>query len=432
MAARVRRTDTGRVVRRQHGQSAVEYLGLIAGVAILVGVLLAAVPGIGQTVVAKIDGAIALVGGTGGGDGPGPVGAPPAGGGPAPPSSGGPPDAAPASADPEGFVDTDADGLTDAEDPVPGEGDIDGDGLSDGEEIALGSDPHNDDSDDDDVPDGEEYEQGTDPAQGVAPLTEENAWRPWERVGMTEDEWREFESAVLDEVNPGGLEGFLAGDPYWGVTLDENGELELMELQQASVGSGLAKGLARVLGSGGRAASLGQAASRAAARVPASARGPLARLGVVPGRTAARAPLPPARPGTAMGALDTLGRPTGAAATITRQTLGTGTRASSRIRPPGFQGGPANQARGHLIGRQLGGSGTDARNLVTLFQRPANSPVMRGFEGQVRTAVEAGQTVRYTATPIYRGAEAIPRAVTLSARGSRGFRLDVTVLNKGG
>ncbi|MDP8995132.1 MAG: hypothetical protein M3N07_09165 [Pseudomonadota bacterium] len=34
--------------------------------------------------------------------------------------------------------------------------------------------------------------------------------------------------------------------------------------------------------------------------------------------------------------------------------------------------------------------------------------------------------------PIYRGSEAVPRAVTLTARGSRGFRLDVVVLNKAG
>jgi filamentous hemagglutinin len=44
--------------------------------------------------------------------------------------------------------------------------------------------------------------------------------------------------------------------------------------------------------------------------------------------------------------------------------------------------------------------------------------------------VESGQTVRYQVTPIYRGSELVPRAVTLSARGSGGFRLNVTVLNK--
>jgi hypothetical protein len=57
---------------------------------------------------------------------------------------------------------------------------------------------------------------------------------------------------------------------------------------------------------------------------------------------------------------------------------------------------------------------------------------MRGFETAVRRAVERGEVVRYNAQPIYRGAEEIPRAVTLTARGNRGFRLDVTILNRGG
>jgi hypothetical protein len=109
--------------------------------------------------------------------------------------------------------------------------------------------------------------------------------------------------------------------------------------------------------------------------------------------------------------------------------LGTGTRATRT--PPGY-GPNAGLARGHLIARQLGGTGRDVRNLVTLYQRPANTPAMLRFENQVRAAVRGGEKVRYTVTPIYRGAEAVPRAVTLSARGSRGFRLAVSVLNKAG
>lgn len=56
---------------------------------------------------------------------------------------------------------------------------------------------------------------------------------------------------------------------------------------------------------------------------------------------------------------------------------------------------------------------------------------MLGFENSVRRAVARGEMVRYTAQPIYRGTEAIPRAISLTARGNRGFRLAVTVLNKG-
>jgi DNA/RNA non-specific endonuclease len=58
------------------------------------------------------------------------------------------------------------------------------------------------------------------------------------------------------------------------------------------------------------------------------------------------------------GELDSLGRPTGIHAEITPDMLGTGTDASRGIRPAGFEGGAAGQARGHLLGKQLGGSGS--------------------------------------------------------------------------
>ncbi|MBN8781339.1 DNA/RNA non-specific endonuclease [Thiobacillus sp.] len=129
------------------------------------------------------------------------------------------------------------------------------------------------------------------------------------------------------------------------------------------------------------------------------------------------------------GALDTFGRPTGVSATITRDMLGTGSPASRSIIPPGFEGGATGQARGHLLGNQLGGSGSDARNLVTIQQNPANTPVMRGYENQVRSAVEQGQAVRYSATPIYNGSDLAPHGITINASGSQGFTLDVTILN---
>jgi hypothetical protein len=132
------------------------------------------------------------------------------------------------------------------------------------------------------------------------------------------------------------------------------------------------------------------------------------------------------------GELDALGRPTGVTATITQDMIGTGTEASRSIRPPGFQGGAANQARGHLLGRQLGGSGTEPRNLVTIEQRPANTPVMSTYEGRVRAAVESGQTVQYASTPVYDGTNPVPPAITLEAQGSGGYRLGVSVLNPPG
>ncbi|WP_304598574.1 DNA/RNA non-specific endonuclease [Pseudocitrobacter sp. RIT415] len=131
------------------------------------------------------------------------------------------------------------------------------------------------------------------------------------------------------------------------------------------------------------------------------------------------------------GPLDELGRPTGVKATLTRDMMGTGTKANSAIEPPGWSGNGTkyNQGRGHLLGRQLGGSGDVPENLVTLQQNPVNSPVMRDFEGQVRVAVEKGETIEYTSTPVYKGDNLAPRGVTITAKGDQGFNLDVTILN---
>ena len=131
------------------------------------------------------------------------------------------------------------------------------------------------------------------------------------------------------------------------------------------------------------------------------------------------------------GALDSLGRPTGVDANLTPDMVGTGTPASRSISPPGFAGGAAGQARGHLLGRQLGGSGTDPRNLVTIFQNPANTPIMSGLEGQVRAALEAGQVVDYSATPVYTGSDLVPAGITLRAQGSGGLDFFLTGAQQG-
>jgi RHS repeat-associated protein len=130
------------------------------------------------------------------------------------------------------------------------------------------------------------------------------------------------------------------------------------------------------------------------------------------------------------GELDALGRPTMVEATITEDMIGTGSSASKGIQPPGFGGGAVGHARGHLLGNQLGGSGKEVRNLITIYQNPANTPVMSGFESQVRAAVEGGEVVQYRITPIYNGSAPMPVGITLEASGSNGFRLQVSVLNK--
>jgi hypothetical protein len=89
-------------------------------------------------------------------------------------------------------------------------------------------------------------------------------------------------------------------------------------------------------------------------------------------------------------------------------------------------------ARGHLLGRQLGGDGNDPRNLVTLAQNPANSPAMRDFEAAVRKAVEAGETVDYKVTPVYLGDSPVAVGVTMSAQGDGNppFSLEVSIINQ--
>ncbi|QDD88201.1 DNA/RNA non-specific endonuclease [Pseudomonas oryzihabitans] len=133
-----------------------------------------------------------------------------------------------------------------------------------------------------------------------------------------------------------------------------------------------------------------------------------------------------------LGDLDSLGRPTGVTAVLKPETLGGGSSANPAIRPPGFEGQGANHARGHLLANSLGGAGDDARNLVTLFQRNANHPNMSSFERQVKAAIQNGETVSYRAIPIYKGSDPIPTGVTLTARGSGGFNLDVSIPNING
>jgi len=128
------------------------------------------------------------------------------------------------------------------------------------------------------------------------------------------------------------------------------------------------------------------------------------------------------------GALDDLGRPTWGWARLRKGGMGGGSAPSRRIHPPGWQGEAAGHSRGHLIAGSMGGSGRDARNLVTQG-RHANNAVMRQFEKDITDVVNAGQTVDYVVRPAYVGSELIPRGVTLHASGDQGFSLYVTILN---
>ncbi len=108
-----------------------------------------------------------------------------------------------------------------------------------------------------------------------------------------------------------------------------------------------------------------------------------------------------------------------------------GSEPDDSIRPPGFAELPSrNRARGHLLGRQLGGSGQVSSNLVAMYQSRANSP-MRDYETMVADAAQAGETIRYEVRPLYASASArgMPAAVRIRATGNRGFRMDVQIAN---
>ena len=134
----------------------------------------------------------------------------------------------------------------------------------------------------------------------------------------------------------------------------------------------------------------------------------------------------------------TTGQRSGISATITPAMVAAaahdklGSAADSSIRPPGLDQLPArNRARGHLLGRQLGGTGDLPANLVALYQTRANTPVMRDYESVVAEAARAGEVIRYTVRPRYPSAtfEGAPSAIRITASGDHGFRLDVTIAN---
>jgi RHS repeat-associated protein len=132
------------------------------------------------------------------------------------------------------------------------------------------------------------------------------------------------------------------------------------------------------------------------------------------------------------GGFDKHNRPTGIRAVLTRALLGRklGTRVTGKFNPPGWVEGATNRGRGHLLGKQLGGSGSDPRNIVTIVQEPVNNSLMKRSENAVRRAVESGETVSYSVAPIYRGTEGMPAGFRIRAQGSGGFFLNRLIANK--
>ncbi|MFI9387453.1 RHS repeat-associated core domain-containing protein [Kutzneria sp. NPDC052558] len=133
-------------------------------------------------------------------------------------------------------------------------------------------------------------------------------------------------------------------------------------------------------------------------------------------------------------------RATGVEACLTYSDLGTGSATNSKIRPPGYYWGrryskvlgatgkPGKWINNcHLLGKQLGGDGTNLENLATCSRTTnANridqndrdfSPNMLAVENEVTAAVREKQEVDYTVTPLYDGHRTVPYAFQMDAVG---------------
>lgn len=138
------------------------------------------------------------------------------------------------------------------------------------------------------------------------------------------------------------------------------------------------------------------------------------------------------------GALGPGGRATTMQATIEPGMTGGLTNPSVKV--PGYEK-YKKLHKTHLLGAQIGGSNKDPRNFVTMH-RFANTPVMKKIEDQIRKAVDDGQTIEYSVTPVYGSndpTDVIPKGLIISAHGNRGFQFtpyeggsstnSVTILN---
>lgn len=123
-----------------------------------------------------------------------------------------------------------------------------------------------------------------------------------------------------------------------------------------------------------------------------------------------------------LGELTPTGQATYMSMTASKPMLEGGTRADRKLHPPGWlgHGRKFNQGRGHLRAKQLGGTGEDMRNIVTLTQNPTNSSTMKRFENQVARKVRSGEIVEYFVRPLYNSPHSAPSAILMMEQGSRG------------
>ncbi|GCD47921.1 DNA/RNA non-specific endonuclease [Streptomyces paromomycinus] len=126
---------------------------------------------------------------------------------------------------------------------------------------------------------------------------------------------------------------------------------------------------------------------------------------------------------------DSMGRATGVETHISRDMLDTGTKASRRVKPPGWIGDTAGHTRGHLLARSLGGDGRAETNIVIMYDK-ANNEVMEKLEERIYETVSKRGDVEYSASPVYaRPDDIIPTGVHVRAVGP-GLHIDQTIINK--
>ncbi|WP_406204350.1 polymorphic toxin-type HINT domain-containing protein [Kitasatospora sp. NBC_01560] len=114
------------------------------------------------------------------------------------------------------------------------------------------------------------------------------------------------------------------------------------------------------------------------------------------------------------------------------RTIGSEPSQGKRNAPAEFiklGGGNAGWSKGHLIGRQFGGSGKDLRNIVTQTQAQNNGPIATVEDLIAKHVENTGNTVIMSVTPHYDNPGALATRITIEAVDDFGWTLKKTLSN---
>jgi hypothetical protein len=206
------------------------------------------------------------------------------------------------------------------------------------------------------------------------------------------------------------------------VRAQQRADIERAFLMAGSPLSGGAYGLATLAGAPQRTRDTAMMTGRAADAVmqgaaPFGARAPRAVRPPSPQPPRSTMPREPA----VYGPLTPSGQSTHMDARVTRQMLDTGKSVNKVLLPPGYfqtSRPPFENARGHLLAKQLGGEARTLAQVIAMTQKVNNSQ-MRRFEQKVKRRVRQGEVVDYFVRPLYDAPSSAPSMILMSARGSR-------------